>query len=411
MLIPSIDLFNGQAVQWRQGREHVLARDDVFDLLESFSLFGEVAVIDLNAATGKGNNGSLIEEMLKRHPCRVGGGIRDLETARHYLKVGATKIILGTAAREPWVRKLPKEALIFALDAKGDEWLSHGWKKNTGLNTLQVLEDLSPFCSEVLYTQVEKEGMMAGLDRPRITQLVNQSPIQVTVAGGVTTTDDVAFLHQLGAKAQIGMALYTGKLSLQDALLACLDFKKSSLIPTIVQDIASHQILMLAYSSPESLKLALSERKGIYFSRSRQELWRKGETSGNSQELCQVDWDCDGDSLIFKVRQKGPACHFSRYSCFSRVEPRFSLTSLDTVLEQRQKTLPEGSFTAKLFNSVDLQNEKLREETEELIEAENFADARWEAADLLYFTLVKARAMGVGLEDIVAELRSRHGNS
>lgn len=411
MLIPSIDLFDGQAVQWRQGREKVLARDDVFELLEEFSMYGEVAVIDLNAATGQGDNRALIGEMLKRRPCRIGGGIRNLEQARNYLKAGASKIIIGTAAREAWVRKLPKDALIFALDARGDEWLSHGWQQGTGLQTTTVLEELAPFASEFLYTQVEKEGMLQGLDRPRIEKLLAKSPIPVTVAGGVTTVADVAFLHKLGARAQIGMAIYTGKLTLDDALIGCLDFEKCPLIPTIVQDVETREVLMLAYSSPDSLKAALTEKRGIYFSRSRQELWRKGDTSGHTQQLLQVDWDCDGDTLLFFVKQTGPACHHERYSCFSTPKKPFTLHTLDAILQQRQATLPESSYTTKLMKSATLRAEKLREETEELIEATSFEDVRWEAADLLYFTLAQARAEGVGLNQIVAELRSRHGNS
>jgi len=411
MLIPSIDLYDGNAVQWRQGKEPVLARTDVFELLDRFSLFGEVAVIDLNAATGKGDNRKLIQAMLERQPCRVGGGLRDLERARQFLKAGASKIIIGTAAREPWVRKLPKEALIFAIDARGDDWLSHGWQKTTGIKILDVLDELAPHCSEMLFTQVEKEGMMQGLDRRRIEALVERSPVPLTVAGGVTTTDDVAFLHRLGAKAQIGMAIYTGELTLEDAMLACLDFEKGPLIPTVVQDIDSGNVLMLAYSSPESLRLALAERRGVYFSRSRGEIWRKGDTSGHVQTLHRVDWDCDGDSLLFKVTQRGNACHLDRHSCFTQTQKNFDLTDLDRILRCRQEEMPPGSYSAKLFGDPSLQAEKLREEVEELVEAARFEDVRWEAADLIYFTLVRARAAGVGLAQIVAELRSRHGNS
>ena len=411
MLIPSIDLYDGKAVQWRQGKEPVLARTDVFELLERFRLFGEVAVIDLNAATGKGDNRKLIQAMLKQHPCRIGGGLRDLERARYYLKAGASKIIIGTEARAPWVRKLPREALIFAIDARGDDWLRHGWQQNTGIKVHDILQELAPHCSEMLYTQVEKEGMMEGLDRERIESLVAMAPVPLTVAGGVTTCDDVAFLHRLGAKAQIGMAIYTGGLNLADALLACLDFEKCPLIPTIVQEASSGDVLMLAYSSPESLRTALEERRGVYFSRSRRTLWRKGDTSGHTQVLQRVDWDCDGDSLLFKVKQHGPACHLSRHSCFTQTGKRFRLEDLDRVLLERQTAMPKGSYTAKLFSDPTLQAAKLREEVEELIEAKTFEDVRWEAADLMYFTLVKARDAGVGLAQIAAELRSRHGYS
>lgn len=410
MIIPSIDLYDGKAVQWRRGQEPVLERSDVFELLETFSLYGEPAVIDLNAATGKCSNRELITEMLRKTACRVGGGIRDLETARYYLKAGASKIIIGTAAHEPWVKKLPPEALIFALDSKGDKWLRQGWREETEMDTTTVLDELAPFCSEFLYTQVEKEGMMQGLDRERVEAVVRRSPVTVTVAGGITTYDDLTFIRALGANAQIGMALYTGKITLDEAILDAVDWSKSELMPTVVQDAESKDVLMLAYSNRDSLATALRERRGIYYSRSRSELWRKGETSGNIQQLVRVDLDCDGDTLIFQVRQTGPACHFGRHSCFPGQAGRFDMKNLDRVLARRRREMPEGSYTAKLYADDQLLAAKLREECEEVIEAETFEEVRWEAADLLYFTLVRARSAGVGLDDIIAELRSRHGN-
>lgn len=411
MLIPSIDLFDGKAVQWRQGKEHVLERDNVFELLEEFSLYGEVAVIDLNAATGKGDNRALIEKMLKVRPCRVGGGIRDLETARHWIKAGASRIIIGTAAKEDWVKKLPREALIFSIDSRGDDLLSHGWQEGTGDKTEDLLETLGANCSEFLYTQVEKEGMMEGLDRERVERIVKRSPVPVTVAGGITNLDDVAYLHKLGVSGQVGMALYTGKIDLTDSLVTRCDFAKGGgLIPTVVQDYDTGDVLMTAYSSEESLRAACAQKRGLYWSRSRKSLWAKGETSGHIQELIAIDLDCDGDTLLFQIRQKGVACHLERWSCFPRIRRRWSLNDLDRTLAERKESMPEGSYTAKLFNSAELRAEKLTEECGELIEAPDFLENRWEAADLLFFTLVEARANDVSLDDIVAELRSRHGN-
>lgn len=410
MLIPSIDLYNGQAVQWRQGKEKVLARDDVFELLEQFSLFGEVAVIDLNAALGEGDNRELIEAMLRKVPCRVGGGIRDLDSARRYLKAGASKIILGTAAREDWVKKLPRDALIFAIDANGDELVAKGWREGTGDKVLDLIPQLAVRCSEFLYTQVQKEGMLQGLDEARVSAVCAASPVPVTVAGGVTTLDDLRFLRKLGANAQIGMAIYTGRMALDDALLCTLDFaKQDGLIPTVVQDADSGEVLMLAYSNEASLRAAIRERCGVYWSRSRGALWRKGDTSGHVQQLQRIDIDCDGDTLLFRVRQSGHACHLNRWSCFPTQNRRFSLDRLDAVLAERQQSGDVAtSYTAQLFASSDLQTEKLREECEELIEAGSREEVRWEAADVLFFALVMARAKGVSLREIENELRARH---
>ncbi|NVJ50186.1 MAG: phosphoribosyl-AMP cyclohydrolase [Gammaproteobacteria bacterium] len=407
MLIPSIDLMDGKAVQLKQGQEKVLQRDDVFELLNQFSLFGEVAIIDLDAALGKGSNEALILELLKVRPCRVGGGIRDLATAQKYLKAGATKIIIGTKCREAWVKKLPKESLIFAIDAKGDYWSTSGWQTTEAITIDSLIPSLENDCSEFLYTQVEKEGLLEGLDRKRIQQVIQQSKVPVTVAGGITSLDDIEWFTRLGANGQIGMSIYTGKLNLIDCFLSQLDFNKSELIPTIVQDIETNKVLMLAYSSQASLRQALEQRKGVYWSRSRETLWEKGATSGHTQALINVDFDCDGDTLLFKVKQVDSACHLDRYSCFASERNEFSLRRLSSLLEQRKQQLPSGSFSAKLFSSAELRAEKIREEAEELIEAQTYADVRWEAADLIFFALTDALAKGVTIDDITNELRSR----
>ncbi|OZC02314.1 bifunctional phosphoribosyl-AMP cyclohydrolase/phosphoribosyl-ATP diphosphatase HisIE [Rubricoccus marinus] len=411
MIIPSIDLSDGQAVQWRQGRDPVLARSDVFELLERFSLYGEVAVIDLDAATGAGSNADLIRELLATGvPIRVGGGIRDLVTARNWLKDGASRVILGTAAREDWVTKLPKAQVVVALDARGDEWTTHGWQEGSGQQVADLIAPLAERCGAFLYTQVEKEGMMQGVDWDRVEGVVKASPVPVTVAGGITTPEDVARLHRLGADAQIGMAVYTGALDLDDAFVAQVDFAKGDgLVPTVAQDAASGEVLMVAYSNEQSLRDALANRVGTYWSRSRAELWEKGLTSGHRQRLVRVDLDCDGDTLLFQVEQTGHACHLPRRSCFPSQTGPFTLATLDRVLADRMESPPEGSYTAKLFASADLRAEKLREEIEEVLTAPDKDNLRWEVADVIYHLLTHARAEGLTLADIESELGARHG--
>jgi len=411
MLIPSIDLLDGKAVQLQQGQadKKIVEKDDVFALLEEFSLYGEVAIIDLNAAMGTGSNQELIEQMLRKKPCRVGGGIRDLKTAKAYLAAGATKIILGTSASSDFVKKLPKNALIFAIDAKGDYLTTHGWQQTAETKVIDIIANLAQHCGEFLYTQVKNEGMMGGIDKQRIEQVIGASPIPVTVAGGISSYQDLQWINRKGANSQIGMAIYSGAMQLHQAFACLLDFDKMPLIPTIVQDVKTQKVLMMAYSSPESLQFALKERKGTYFSRSRQELWCKGLTSGNTQKLVHVDVDCDGDTLLFQVEQTDNACHFERYSCFASQSKNYSLEYLDELFEARMKsTREQPSFSQKLFASEALQIEKLEEECQELIEATDHNHVRWEAADLLFFTLVMAKSKGVSITEIIHDLRSRN---
>jgi phosphoribosyl-ATP pyrophosphohydrolase/phosphoribosyl-AMP cyclohydrolase len=411
MIIPSIDLMNGKAVQLKQGKEKVLERDDVFALLKEFSVYGEVAIIDLDAALGKGDNKQLIKELLKVRACRVGGGIRDLDTAREYIKAGASKIIIGTNCREDWVQKISKQYLIFAIDAKGDYWATRGWQTTEATKVLDLIPELSKNCSEFLYTQVEKEGLLQGIDKKRIEEVIKASKVQVTIAGGITDLSDIEWFSKRGANGQIGMSIYTGKLSLNDCFMAQIDFDKAPLVPTIVQDIDTGKVLMLAYSNKESLALALSQQKGIYWSRSRNEIWQKGLTSGNQQRLILADVDCDGDTILFSVKQQGNACHFERYSCFASQNPNFTLSTLNRLLEKRKQLLPENSFSTQLFQSAEFRAEKIREEADELIEAEVFDEVRWEAADLIFFALTDALAKGVTIDDIVCELGSRFNDN
>ncbi len=411
MLIPSIDLMNGKAVQLKQGKEKVLEREDVFDLLEEFSLYGEVAIIDLDAALGQGDNKELIKKMLRKKPCRVGGGIRDLDTAKEYIKAGASKIIIGTQCRSDWVKKLSRETLIFAIDAKGDYWSTQGWQTTEGEKVLDLIPELSQNCSEFLYTQVEKEGLLQGIDKPRIEQVIKASSVPVTIAGGITELSDIDWFTALGANGQIGMSIYTGKLDLVECFLTQVDFDKAELLPTIVQDADTDKVLMLAYSNKESLSQALAARKGIYWSRSRNQLWQKGLTSGNQQQLVQADIDCDGDTILFRVKQVNHACHFERYSCFASQKRPFNLNTLTDLLARRKTELPENSFSTLLFQSAEFRAEKILEEANELIEAEKFDDVRWEAADLIFFALVDALAKGVNIDDINDELRSRFNDN
>ncbi|PHS19488.1 MAG: phosphoribosyl-ATP diphosphatase [Kangiella sp.] len=411
MLIPSIDLMNGKAVQLKQGKEKILERDDVFTLLEEFSLFGEVAIIDLDAALGQGDNKQLIFDLLKVRACRVGGGIRDYKTAQEYIKAGASKIIIGTSCRQEWVKKLSKDSLIFAIDAKGDYWATQGWKNTEKEKVLDLIPELAKNCSEFLYTQVEKEGMLQGIDKVRNQQIIDASPVPVTIAGGITSLEDISWFTKLGANGQIGMSIYTGKLSLIDCFLAQVDFNKMDLIPTIVQDVDTEKVLMLAYSNKQSLTQALSDKKGTYWSRSRNEIWQKGLTSGNTQQLIQADVDCDGDSILFRVKQVNDACHFDRYSCFATQKRPFDLNRLTELLSKRKSELPEKSFTTALFKSAEFRAEKIREEADELIEAQDFDDVRWEAADLIFFALVDALAKGVEIKNIISELRGRFNDN
>jgi phosphoribosyl-ATP pyrophosphohydrolase len=228
---------------------------------------------------------------------------------------------------------------------------------------------------------------------------------QVVIAGGVTTTGEIAKVDRLGADTQVGMALYSGALTLSEAIAAPLTSERADgLWPTVVVD-ERGAALGLAWSSSQSLQQAVELRKGIYESRSRG-IWEKGAISGSTQELLRVDLDCDRDALRFTVRQHGAGfCHLGTRSCWGEDDGLGRLSR--RIVQLVNGPPPEGSNTARLLNDPDLLRAKLREEADELAVAESRDHVIAEAADILYFTLVKAAATGVGVEDIEYELDRR----
>ena len=197
-----------------------------------------------------------------------------------------------------------------------------------------------------------------------------------------------------------------------------LKFDEKGLIPAIVQDAEDDSVLMLAYMNRESLERSLNEGLTCFWSRSRKELWLKGETSGNFQHIVSVTADCDRDTLLIKVRKDGPACHLGTDSCFSfpmtesQEKEKFSLSSLYNLLLERKRLLPEGSYTSYLFQKgIDKILKKVGEECTEVIIAGKGGDRAetvYEIADLAYHVLVMMAEQGIEPEEIEAELASRH---
>jgi phosphoribosyl-ATP pyrophosphohydrolase/phosphoribosyl-AMP cyclohydrolase len=189
-------------------------------------------------------------------------------------------------------------------------------------------------------------------------------------------------------------------------------FGADGLIPAIVQDARTREVLTVAYMNKEALQLTLERRETYFWSRSRRQLWHKGETSGNSQKVTVVRLDCDDDAVLVEVEPLGPACHTGSYSCFG-VEPELEgvLKELYSVVEGRKEQRPEGSYTTYLFNSgLDKILKKVGEEATETIVAAKNADAQRlvsETGDLIYHLLVLLVERGVTLEEILKELKQR----
>ncbi|MGN7941109.1 bifunctional phosphoribosyl-AMP cyclohydrolase/phosphoribosyl-ATP diphosphatase HisIE [Virgibacillus sp. 6R] len=201
-----------------------------------------------------------------------------------------------------------------------------------------------------------------------------------------------------------------------------IKFDQNGLVPAIVQDATSKEVLTLAYMNEESLKKTIATKETWFYSRSRQELWHKGATSGNTQKVVELRYDCDEDAILVLVEPAGPACHTGEYTCFNKtidgqaassLQDRFAIfNTLEKVIAEREAERPEGAYTTYLFNEgVDKILKKVGEEAAEVIIASKNRDhgeLKWEVADLLFHLLVLLREQKLPLDDVLKVLEERH---
>ena len=197
-----------------------------------------------------------------------------------------------------------------------------------------------------------------------------------------------------------------------------LKFDENGLIPAVVVDSISHKVLTVAYMNKECLKISIEKELTCFYSRSRKELWLKGETSGNYQHIVSITADCDNDALVIVVEKDGPACHTGTDSCFTKEvfksenRGEFSMDGLYELLQGRKDNMPEGSYTTYLFSKgIDKILKKVGEESTEVIIAAKADDKKetiYEIADLAYHIMVMMVEMGISVEDVKKELASRH---
>jgi phosphoribosyl-ATP pyrophosphohydrolase/phosphoribosyl-AMP cyclohydrolase len=465
MVIASIDIQNGKVVQLKQGAELVLERDNALELAAEFDRYGEIAVIDLDAAMGKGNNLEMIKPLLRKGECRVGGGIRRPEQAKELVSIGAKKIIIGSSAfrisenkggcltgsefavnvslLEAMSKKIGRERLVIAVDARNGEIVVDGWKTPTGLDLVEAAKLVEPFAGELLFTCVEREGTMTGINFGYVEKLRAAVTCQITAAGGVTTLDEIARLAAIGCDVQLGMALYTGKINLADAFTVSLNWKKGeihvppgkngerafeqirygagsaetpfitkseespsfgSLLPMIVQS-PDGQVLMIGFTDAEALTETFKRGNVCFHSRTRNKLWMKGENSGNTLKLLRLRADCDLDALLVTAEPAGPVCHTGAWSCFS-TDKKYSLEFLQNIIAERFRNPVPGSYTATLDD--ELVREKVQEEAKELCEAKTKKEIIMEAADVFYFSTALLTRAGISIQDVLDELDRRH---
>jgi len=225
VLIPSIDLCGGRVVQLVQGRRQALAYDDVFEWVARFATYPRVQVIDLDAAMGTGVNRDLVARICRALPCRVGGGLRTPAAAAAALEAGAREVILGSAlftaggVDETFAASVADACgaarIIAAVDALGGRVAVKGWTETLAISPADAARRLESWCGGVLYTHIDTEGLMGGIDMLAVREVRAATSRRLSAAGGISTWDEINALDAMGIDAVVGMAVYTGTLKFE----------------------------------------------------------------------------------------------------------------------------------------------------------------------------------------------------
>jgi phosphoribosyl-ATP pyrophosphohydrolase/phosphoribosyl-AMP cyclohydrolase len=432
VVISSIDLKDGKVVQLKNGKDLMLERDDPDALIAEFDTYGEVAIIDLDAAlrntdpNGNTTNTDILKRLLRKGNVRVGGGIRDVKKAKELISLGAEKVIIGSAAfnttagadpadpagflntefLDALAAAIGKQRIIISVDAIHGHIAVKGWTETSAIPLIEGARAAEKYASELLFTCVEREGCMQGTDMDAVRALRESVSCRLVAAGGVSSLEEIAALEKIGDDVQLGMALYTGAVKLADSFIACLNWNKTPLLPVIAQS-TSGEVLMMGYANKEAFHTTFKSNKLTFWSRTRNVLWTKGETSGNYLEVVRLRADCDRDTVLATVIPHGHVCHTGSWSCFTAESGAASTFErlYDIIADRFAHPVP-GSYTATLDN--ERVREKILEEAEELTEAHERDEVIWECADLLYFVTALIHKEGATYSDVLNELDRRH---
>lgn len=349
IILPAIDLMDKTCVRLFQG-DYATAKPVAADPVDTAKAFESVGarwlhMVDLDGAKAKKpvNNDVIlnVKQNIGMH-IEVGGGIRDMDTVDYYIENGISRVILGSAAlTDPdFVREAVKKygkKIAVGIDALGGKVAAEGWTSTSRVDYIDMAKEMENIgVKYIIFTDISKDGTMNG---PNLTMLdkINRSvSCNIIASGGVSSLKDILDLYDLGVYGAIaGKSLYSKKLDLRSAVVACQRisgnkfknsavledeleryFVKSELIPAVVQEESTGEVLMLAYMNHESMMKTMETGYTWFYSRSRQCLWNKGATSGHLQKVVSITSDCDDDTLLVKVIQTGNACHTGAHSCF-----------------------------------------------------------------------------------------------
>lgn len=340
LLFPAIDIQNRQCVRLYKGdfnTVHTVA-DSPLETAAAFKAAGAqwIHMVDLDGAkTGQRQNSDIFTDVAAQSGLKVelGGGIRDMATLEYYFSRGVSRCILGSAAlKNPALVREAVSAygprIAVGIDAVNGMVATEGWLDVSQISYLDMAKRMADCGVQYLiFTDISKDGTLEGPNLEPLRTLCAEVPCSIIASGGVRDIANIAQLKELGVYGAIcGKSLYSGTLDLAqavqtgrepaDALELERFFEKAPLVPAIVQEAATGEVLMLAYMNLESLRRTVHTGTTWFWSRSRGEFWNKGATSGHFQRVVSLSGDCDNDTLLVRVEQSGAACHTGAHSCF-----------------------------------------------------------------------------------------------
>lgn len=336
-IFPAIDIKDGNCVRLVKGdyaTAHKVAEDPLATA-RSFEAAGAewIHMVDLDGA----KDGALVNKDIFVQVARktglkveVGGGIRSMEAVDYYLSNGISRVILGSAAlknSEFAKNAVAKygEKIAIGIDARNGMVAAEGWLDTSDVYFVDLAREMEKIgVKTIIFTDISRDGTMAGPNLDQLREVNSAVSCNIIASGGVSGINDIVALRDDGLYGAIaGKAVYTGDLDVAQAIAEGAKprdlskyFAKSELVPAIVQEEGTGEVLMLAYMNEESMRLTLETGVTWFWSRSRGELWNKGATSGHYQYVVSISGDCDDDTLLIRVGQIGAACHTGNHSCF-----------------------------------------------------------------------------------------------
>ena len=445
-IIPSIDLLDGNVVRLKQGdyNKATVYEVKVDDLVEKYSIFNTLHIVDLNGAKGEKckENEKIIAKIRAKFKgkIQVGGGFRDVDKIDFYLnQIKVNAVVLGTLCIKnvektiELIKKFGTEKIILAIDCENVNGVYvpkvNGWQEFCDCkNIFELLEKYDGIAKKLLITDIQKDGCLSGGNCDLYQQIKTKfSSFQVQASGGISSIDDIKKLQNIADFAIVGRAMYENNLYEEivknikiDAqndwksnnFIERIDWKKcGNLVPCVVQDCKTFDVLMLGFCNKEAIKLTQQTGKMHFFSRTKKRIWMKGEESGNVLNVVKLKLDCDNDTILALVNPVGNTCHTGTKTCFD--ERINFLAELEEIIDERLKNNDlknsyVASLSAKGLNKVA---QKVGEEaTEVVISALAESDDRFlnESADLLFHFLLLLKNKNFALNDVVKVLKERH---